>query len=85
MRERVRLRLADLVRGRLERALPVAGYPDDGLLLRRIVSEGVRDVKLRYTDDENPRYGDYYYVRVRQRNDALAWSSPIWVGSYPSR
>jgi hypothetical protein len=83
--QRVRLRLADLVRGRLERALPVAGYPNDGLLLRRIVSEGVRDVKLRYTDDENPRHGDYYYVRVRQTNDALAWSSPIWVGSYPSR
>ena len=24
-------------------------------------------------------------VRVRQANDAMAWSSPIWVGGYPSR
>ena len=29
--------------------------------------------------------GDYYYVRVTQRNDAIAWSSPIWVGGYPKR
>ena len=36
-------------------------------------------------DDKDARQGDYYYVRVRQANDAMAWSSPIWVGGYPSR
>jgi len=29
--------------------------------------------------------GDYYYVRVDQTNDAMAWSSPVWVGGYASR
>ena len=25
------------------------------------------------------RADDFYYVRVRQKNDQWAWSSPIWV------
>jgi hypothetical protein len=36
-------------------------------------------------DDMGEIQGDYYFVRVTQTNDAAAWSSPIWVGSYPSR
>ena len=55
----VRLRLAELQKGRLEQAMAFQGYPDS-IVLRRI-------------------------VRVRQANDAMAWSSPIWVGGYPSR
>ena len=80
----VRLRLADLQRGRLDHAMPFDGY-EDGLLLRRLVTEGQRDVAFAVTDDDDPRQGDYYYVRVRQANDAMAWSSPIWVGGYPSQ
>ena len=83
--QRVRLRLADMRRGQLERALPVDGYPDDGITLRRVIRDGHRDVKFSYTDEREPGEGDYYYVRVRQANDAMAWSSPIWVGGYPSR
>ena len=26
------------------------------------------------------KQSDYYYVRVRQHNGQLAWSSPTWVG-----
>ena len=81
----VRLPLADMRRGRLERSLPVADYPDDGIVLRQVVNNGPREVEFSYVDDETPRQGDYYYVRVRQMNDAMAWSSPIWVGGYPSR
>ena len=79
------LRLGDLRAGRLDHAMPADGYPDDGITLRRIIREGVRDVSFTYTDTDDPRQGDYYYVRVRQVNDAMAWSSPIWVGGYPSR
>ena len=79
------LRLGDLRTGRLDHAMPADGYPDDGITLRRIIREGVRDVSFTYTDTDDPRQGDYYYVRVRQVNDAMAWSSPIWVGGYPSR
>ena len=35
-----------------------------------------------YTDEDDPRQGDDYSVRVRQANDAFAWSSPVWIGGY---
>ena len=70
---------------RLERAVPVVDYPDDGLTLRHIVTDGERDISFSHTDERAPNQGDYYYVRVRQANDAVAWSSPIWGGGFPSR
>ena len=30
-------------------------------------------------DTEPQKETDYYYVRVRQRDQQWAWSSPIWV------
>ena len=79
---RVRLTLAA---GGVERAAPVEGYPDDRITLRRLIRNGPRDIRFEHVDDEEPRQGDYYYVRVRQVNDAMAWSSPVWIGGYPSR
>ena len=79
-----RLRLT-LNAGGIDRAVPVDDYPDDRVTLRRVIRNGPRDVRFSHTDAENPRQGDYYYVRVRQVNDAAAWSSPVWVGGYPSR
>ena len=33
-----------------------------------------------YMEDTEPeRDTDYYYIRVRQRDQQWAWSSPIWV------
>ena len=63
--------------------LPVDGYAD-AVTLRRLVAEGTMDVAFT-VQDRGERHGDYYYVRVRQANDAMAWSSPIWVGGYPKR
>ena len=80
----VRLRLSELRLGRLEQAVPFQSY-QDSIVVRRIVRDGKRDIEFQYADDQDPRQGDYYYVRVRQANDAMAWSSPIWVGGYPSR
>ena len=79
---RVRLTLAA---GGVERTVPADGYPDDRITLRRLIRNGPRDVSFSHTDEDDPRQGDYYYVRVRQVNDALAWSSPVWVGGYPPR
>lgn len=31
--------------------------------------------------DRQARCGDFYYVRVRQRDGELAWASPIWIKS----
>ena len=87
------LLLRELHEGAVQAALPFDGY-EDVVTLRRIVAAGELDVAFALTDPapaENGdagsdlRHGDYYYLRVVQANDALAWSSPIWVGGYPPR
>ena len=82
---RVRLPLSELEGGRMEKTLPIENYASDSVSLRRIRPDGPRDLEFRYTDTDTPRQGDYYYVRVRQLNDAMAWSSPVWVGGHPSQ
>ena len=79
-----RLPLAEMTDGVLTFQAPAPDYVD-AIMLRTIVEEGDRDVSFELTDSEDPRQGDYYYVRVRQANDAAAWSSPVWVGGYPHR
>ena len=32
-----------------------------------------------FPDREGSRRGDYYYLRVVQRDGAMAWSSPVWI------
>ena len=54
----------------------------DKVILRRVVEEGVMETNFEFTDNESPRQGDYYYVRVKQANDAYAWSSPTWIGGF---
>ena len=43
------------------------------------------EVSFELTDSQNPRQGDFYFVRVRQSDEGLAWSSPTWVGGSPPR
>jgi hypothetical protein len=69
--------------GRLE--VPVAaGDYTDRVILRRRIHNGPLDVSFEL-EDRGVKQGDYYFVRVRQANDAMAWSSPIWVGGYGKR
>ena len=77
------LALRDLRRGAVQATLPTGGYQDT-VTLRRIVASGETDVSFAFTD-HGERHGDYYYVRVVQANDSMAWSSPIWIGGYPPR
>lgn len=69
--------------GMIKRTLDFDGYADT-VSLRRVVTEGAMDVSFE-VEDQGQRHGDYYYVRVTQANDAVAWSSPVWVGGHPSR
>ncbi|MCD6361719.1 MAG: DUF3604 domain-containing protein [Armatimonadetes bacterium] len=39
------------------------------------------EAHLVFTDDDLPAAGAYYYVRVTQADDEMAWSSPIWIES----
>lgn len=61
----------------------VDGYRDT-ISLRR-GGEMPSDVLFQHIDRDNPRHGDYYFVRVRQADEGLAWSSPVWVGGSPPR
>ena len=80
----IRLPLNDIRDGWLPLPVPVPGY-EDAIALRRVVPHGDRHVEFAFTDEDDPRQGDYYYVRATQANDGLVWSSPIWVGGYPHR
>jgi len=76
------LELADMQRGRLEQPMPVGEYADR--IDVRLVDPGVADdVFFEFVDDGRVRHGDYYFVRIRQVNDAMVWSSPVWIGGHP--
>jgi hypothetical protein len=56
----------------------------DTLSLKIIDPESPMDQTFSINDTTDPAYGDYYYVRVRQTDGALAWSSPFWIGGEPT-
>lgn len=78
------LPMREVVDGYLVRDVPFDGYADR-IVLRTLSGEGPLDVDFEFVDTSTPQHGDYYFVRVRQANEALAWSSPIWVGGFPPR
>jgi hypothetical protein len=82
---RVEISLGDIVDGRLTRNIPQADYPADNITIRRVINGGTREVNFAFTDTNNPDQGDYYYFKVEQANDAVAWSSPGWVGGFSSQ
>ena len=54
-------------------------YPSESILMHRIVFSDHFNTKFTITDKEPTGDVDWYYVRVKQANGQLAWSSPIWV------
>ncbi len=76
----VQLALADMADGRVSHTLSIGPW-EDRITLRRVVADGPRDVTFSLQDTSEMQ-GDNYYVRVSQMNDAMAWSSPIWIGGY---
>lgn len=77
----VSLTLSDMKEGLVQEPVEFQGYVDS-ISLRRVVREGEMDVSFRIELEPGKLHGDYYYVRVTQANDAIAWSSPIWVGGF---
>ncbi|MCH7908413.1 MAG: hypothetical protein IIB38_02210 [Candidatus Hydrogenedentes bacterium] len=61
------------------------GRHRDELSLNLINPAAPMDQKFRFEDSTEPRHGDYYYLRVRQLDGGLAWSSPFWVGGETPR
>ena len=77
------LALKDFAEGSLTHTQTFDGYQDT-TTLRRVITDGAREVEFEFTDT-GLRHGDYYFVRVVQANDAIAWSSPVWIGGHATR
>ena len=75
----VRFQLGDL-KGQVDRReVQVLEHTD--ALSAQIVTEGrALDQEFTFTDQGEVQAGDYYYLRVRQIDGSMAWSSPFWVG-----
>ena len=56
------------------------GFVSHAYQLGRAISEGEYCWDGAFVDQRDPSQKDWYYVRVRQKNDQWAWSSPIYVG-----
>ena len=78
------LSFANLKGGQTAALLPVGRYTDR-IAAQLVNPDGPMDYDFSYTDKEEPRDGDYYYVRVKQLDGDMAWSSPWWVGGIPPR
>lgn len=74
----LQVRLTDLKGGAQVARIPAPDYQDE-ISVRRVASSGTFEASFD-VEDSGTVEGDYYYVRVIQSNDALAWSSPVWVG-----
>ncbi len=54
-------------------------FPSESIRISRVVFAERHTTAFDFTDKGKPHRADWYYVRVRQANEQLAWSSPIWV------
>ena len=57
------------------KVIDLSGEP----LIGVTIQENAFQVEHYMEDTVAEREIDYYYVRVRQKNQQWAWSSPIWV------
>ena len=73
-------RLGDLG-GEVERREFQVLEHSDALSVQVVPTGGALDQDFTYTDRDEPEPGDYYYLRARQVDGAMAWSSPFWVGT----
>ena len=56
-------------------------FTSESFIVHRLVRPDEYTARVSWEDDSGDNAdGDWYYVRVRQHNDELAWSSPVWIG-----
>ncbi len=75
----IRFVFTNVENGRITHEFQVGHYRDQ-LGLRFIDPNSALDREFEFKDSNDPLPGDYYYLRVRQLDGSLAWSSPFWVG-----
>jgi hypothetical protein len=74
------VRLDELISGPVVRE-QLVGQHTDSLTVQLVPPDSALDQLFEYSDQHAPGPDDYYYVRVRQVDGGMAWSSPWWVGS----
>ncbi|MBK8019914.1 MAG: Tat pathway signal sequence [Chloroflexi bacterium] len=72
------IRLAELIDG--SRTFYLGGFVSPAICFHRAIPLQEFAMNMAFMHDGGLRERDWYYVRVRQRNDQWAWSSPIWIG-----
>ena len=82
--QRVRLPFGELNAGLLVKDVPVGRDPDT-ISIQLVGDNRPLDYDFDFVDMGEMERGDYYYVRVKQLDGAMAWSSPVWVGGEEPR
>jgi hypothetical protein len=54
-------------------------FPKESAMLHRLVFHDHYDTAYTVSDTDAGQDTNWYYLRVIQANDQLAWSSPIWI------
>jgi len=52
-------------------------FTSESILIHRLVSSACYSLQFSLVDEDSKPA--YYYVRARQSNGQMAWSSPVWV------
>ena len=76
--------LQALRKGEVIRHYDVDGYQDT-VTFELIGKQPAEMADFSFADTRLHGDGDYYYVRVIQTDDQMAWSSPVWVGGFDAR
>ena len=71
------LSLGDLFSG--TRTFYRGGFVSPAVCFHRAVPTTEYSTRFALLDRRQSTQRDWYYVRVKQRNNQWAWSSPIWV------
>jgi hypothetical protein len=61
------------------RSYHLGGFVSPAICFHRAVPENEFALDFDFIHRQRSNQQDWYYVRVRQKNDQWAWSSPIWV------
>lgn len=77
-------RMKDMKEGAATENYPVLTYTDR-ITVRTVNLDVPMEEDFSYTDTDEEGEGDYYFTRVTQLGEGMAWSSPIWVGGFQAK
>ncbi len=73
--------MTELLEGVVTRIINVDGYADT-ISYELVTDRQSNQETFSFVDNRPHGIGDYYYVKVRQTDDKVIWSSPVYVGGF---